>query len=545
MGKVRRTENPVALAASEVFGDRLRDHLEVLAKVLEPRLPAMERRFLGRLRRLGYDPRQRKALAAITPGAAALTQAARRAPPAFIEQAEYNGRRLAKLKLTPARIMRALQEYDRLLVPLAGSLDVKAQTRFRRALEQWYFCVVLTLNNASYQVSESEALAYHELFRNELEAGNLDDLLLRMLESLGRYCRSDEGALFLVERGTSRLLLRAVAPPRAQESIPRQEVLLTSRLYARLSKERCLIAGRDKLDLALRPGWDKRFSTCWSFPLTACGKLEGVMQFAYSLPYEWFPREVELLSAAGERCLLAAAKARLLEELAAREAEVRQLAGRMLHVEDRERRRIGSELHDEAGQSLLCIRLQLEMLENSLPEPCANLRTGLHEARALTEKTIIEIRRLISALSPAVLEELGLGSALRQLVARLRRYSKVQVRLHVTSLREVPGQIASAAYRLLQECLNNVARHSSATCVNISVVSADGELRICVADDGVGFHVEEALAKPGSFGLTGMHERVALLGGRLQVESRPRRGTRVSIRLPLRGRRDAGAREVE
>jgi signal transduction histidine kinase len=77
------------------------------------------------------------------------------------------------------------------------------------------------------------------------------------------------------------------------------------------------------------------------------------------------------------------------------------------------------------------------------------------------------------------------------------------------------------------------------------VVSADEELRISVEDDGIGFHVEEALAKPGSFGLTGMNERVALLGGKLQVDSRPRRGTRVSIRLPLRGRRDDGAREVE
>jgi signal transduction histidine kinase len=542
---VRATENPIALAASEVFGERLRDHLEVLARVLRPRLPALERRFLGRLRRLGYDPRQRKALAAITPGAAATTLTAHRVPPAFIEQAEYNGRRLAKLKLSPTRIMRALKEYDRLLIPLAGSLDVQAQARFRRALEQWYFCVVLSLNNASYQVAESEALTYHELFRNELEAGNLDDLLLRMLESLGRYCHSEAGALFLVERGTSRLLLRAVAPLRAQEAISRQEIMLTPRLRARLSKERCLVAGRDKLDLALRPGWEERFSTCWTVPLLEGGKLEGVMQFAFSLPYEWFPREVDLLSAAGERCLLAAAKARLLEELAASEAEVRQLASHMLHVEDRERRRIGSELHDEAGQSLLCVRLQLEMLEHSLPEPREQLGAGLREARELTEKTIVEIRRLISALSPAVLEELGLGSALRQLAARLRRYSKLQVKLHVASLREVPGQIASAAYRLLQECLNNVARHSSAACVNISVVSADEELRISVEDDGVGFHVEEALAKPGSFGLTGMNERVALLGGELQVNSRPRRGTRVSIRLPLRGRRDDGAREVE
>ncbi|MFB3776931.1 MAG: sensor histidine kinase [Bryobacteraceae bacterium] len=537
-------EQAVALAASEVFGDRLRGHLEVLKAVLQPRLAALQRRFLERMRRLGYDPRQRKALAAITPGAAATIQAAGGLPQAFIEQAEYNGRRLAKLNLTPARVMRALQEYDRLLGPLVCSLDVKAQAEFRRALEQWYFCVVLSLNNASYQVAEAEAQAYHELFKNELEAGNLDDLLLRMLGSLGRYCRAEAAALFLAERGSSRLRLRAVTPCRVRESVSPHEVTLSRRLRERLSKARCFLTGRDKLDLALHPGWQARFSTCWSIPLVARGKLEGVMQFAFSLPYEWFPREVELLTSAGERCLLAAAKARLVEELAAREAQVRQLAGHMLHVEDRERRRIGAELHDEAGQSLLCIRLQLEMLENT-PQTNEQLRAGLREARALTEATIVEIRRLIAALSPAVLEELGLGPALKQLAARLQRYGKLQVKLHVSSLREVPAQVAGAAYRLIQECLNNVVRHASAASVNISAVSSDGELRICVEDDGVGFRIEEAIAKQGSFGLTGMRERVALLGGKLHLESRPKRGTRVSISLPVRGRKGNGAREVE
>ena len=81
------------------------------------------------------------------------------------------------------------------------------------------------------------------------------------------------------------------------------------------------------------------------------------MQFGFSKPYEWLPREQELLAAAAERCLMAAEKARLMEDLAAREEQVRQLAEHMLHVEEMERRRISRELHDEAGQSLLCIRL--------------------------------------------------------------------------------------------------------------------------------------------------------------------------------------------
>jgi len=90
----------------------------------------------------------------------------------------------------------------------------------------------------------------------------------------------------------------------------------------------------------------------------------------------------------------------------------------MLHVEEMERRRISRELHDEAGQSLLCIRLQMELIEQALPESESELRSKLGEARDLTERTILEMRRLISALSPAVLEQLGLGAALRQLINR-------------------------------------------------------------------------------------------------------------------------------
>ncbi len=271
----------------------------------------------------------------------------------------------------------------------------------------------------------------------------------------------------------------------------------------------------------------------------------GVMQFAFSKPYEWLPREVELLAAAAERCRLAVAKARLLEDLAAREAQVRQLAGHMFQVEERERRRISAELHDEAGQSLLWVRLQLEMLENSLPESVAGVRGGLQEARAITENAIVEIRRLIAALSPAVLEQLGLGPALRQLAKRFRRLSKMEVRLHAKPLRDLPAATASALYRLAQECLNNVARHSSASCVNISVDYADGQVRLMVEDDGVGFNLQEALSRRGSFGLAGMRERVALLGGEFQVSSRPGRGARVSIQLPVPAKRGHPPREVE
>jgi signal transduction histidine kinase len=152
---------------------------------------------------------------------------------------------------------------------------------------------------------------------------------------------------------------------------------------------------------------------------------------------------------------------------------------------------------------------------------------------------------------------------LRQLVNRFRRLHPVRVKLHLARLGSVPQSTEIIVYRLVQECSNNIGKHSGATVVNISVSSADGLVRLSVEDNGVGFDVEEALARRDSFGLSGMRERVALLGGRFEVQSHPRgdcdpgqskrkgtnrrrfrQGTRISITLPLAdemGRREGPA----
>lgn len=96
-------------------------------------------------------------------------------------------------------------------------------------------------------------------------------------------------------------------------------------------------------------------------------RVTGLIQFGFVKPYEWLPREQQLLQAAAERCVLAAEKARLMEDLSERESQVRRLAERMMHVEEAERRRISRELHDQSGQDLLWLRLQIEMPENGVP----------------------------------------------------------------------------------------------------------------------------------------------------------------------------------
>ena len=246
-----------------------------------------------------------------------------------------------------------------------------------------------------------------------------------------QVCHADAGHLYLLNDQRSAWVLRAQGADPQDESTPALATVPNGRAQAatRSSQSRQIRADRGVGQLAAGTRLEAEITrSVWSIPLAAGGRTAGVMQFGFSKPYEWLPREQELLAAAAERCLMAAEKARLMEDLAAREEQIRQLAEHMLHVEEIERRRISRELHDEAGQSLLCIRLQMELLEQALPSEHVEWIGKLREARDLTERTILEMRRLIAALSPAVLEQLGLGAALRQLVNRFRRLHPIRVR---------------------------------------------------------------------------------------------------------------------
>ena len=537
---ISEKSQPELADAAGVLSDQLRVHLQRLAVILLPHAPDLERRFLKKLAKFGYDSAVRAALVTLTPGSAAEILAKGLPPGKFIESVEYSGRRLAKLNLSPNRIVEALQEYDLLLTPVLRKLDPSEYSNFQWVREQLHFCVILTLNNAYYQVREAETHAFYELFRVEQESRNLDELLRSFLETLVEFCRGDAGHLYLLNDAGTAWVLRASTGAEPGMKLKPVAIPHRARQMQRLSKAHQIdMSNADCCEL-LDASWTSRYKSCWSIPLAADGRTGGVMQFAFSKPYEWLPREQELLTAAAERCLIGAEKARLTEGLAAREEQVRELAEHMLHVEEMERRRISRELHDEAGQSLLCVRLQIEMLENSLPPEKTEWIDRLSEVRDLTERTIVEIRRLIADLSPAVLEQLGLGAALRQLVNRFRRIHPIRVKLHLATLGPLPQGTEIIVYRLVQECFNNIAKHSHATTVNLSAESADGIVRLNVEDNGIGFKVDEAFAQKDSFGLSGMRERVALFGGECDVVSHPaettstrKKGTKISIVLPV------------
>src|SRR6266851_6537001 len=199
-GIVPSSDSPPILAdAADVLSDQLRAHLVRLSNLIKPHSGYLDERFRQRLRGKKYDQKQLKALSAITPGAAARILGSDCAPAEFFEQVEYSGRRLAKLNMPPAEIIGALRTYDLVLDPLLKKLLPKEYTNFQWTREQLHFCVVLSLNNAFYQVREAETQAFYDLFRAELEAKNLDELLKQFLENLTRTCQAQVGRLLLLD----------------------------------------------------------------------------------------------------------------------------------------------------------------------------------------------------------------------------------------------------------------------------------------------------------------------------------------------------------
>ena len=213
-----------------------------------------------------------------------------------------------------------------------------------------------------------------------------------------------------------------------------------------------------------------------------------------------------------------------------REREVRRLEALARRAEEQERHRIGRELHDEAGQSLLLLRLQLEVLEREVAD---NVRPQLREAQASAETIIRELRRIVAALSPALLEKLGLTAAIRHLTARFRHTATASVRVRITPGTDaLPMEMQEVIYRVAQEGLQNIAKHAHATRVNLSLEAADMCIRLRLGDNGAGFDTEAAGRQAMSFGLAGMRQRAEILGGTLAVRSAPGKGTVLILQVP-------------
>jgi GAF domain-containing protein/anti-sigma regulatory factor (Ser/Thr protein kinase) len=266
-------------------------------------------------------------------------------------------------------------------------------------------------------------------------------------------------------------------------------------------------------------------------PLAVEGRLMGSLSLAADRPNFFTAEHVEIAREAAKPLALALHHARLRNEMREGRERLQALSRRLVNVQEEERRRLARDLHDEIGQILTGLKFTLASSDR-----CADaaIRTDLTRATDLVSDLIGRVRELSLDLRPSMLDDLGLVPALLFHVDRYTAQTKVRVRMEHSGIegQGFPREIETAAYRIVQEALTNVARHAGVEAAIVRVWTSGATLGVQIVDEGCGCDPVAALqARDG--GLAGMRERAALLGGQLDVESSPGAGVRITATLPL------------
>ena len=225
------------------------------------------------------------------------------------------------------------------------------------------------------------------------------------------------------------------------------------------------------------------------------------------------------------------------EALRKSERQLHYLYSQLLTAQEKERRRLSIELHDELGQSLMVLNLRLRSIRDGLRNDQDEVRKECDAMHTYIKEVIENVRRLSRDLCPSILEDLGLWAAIRRLIESFSEYSGIECSLDLIETGNLFSKEQEiTVYRMAQECLTNIAKHAHATHVTVSIHQEDGSVLFRIEDNGKGFDVHEAFHKdPGErgLGLPALHERARILGGSMDVWSRKGAGTKISFTVPL------------
>ena len=228
-------------------------------------------------------------------------------------------------------------------------------------------------------------------------------------------------------------------------------------------------------------------------------------------------------------------RTRAEEDIRRSREQLRALASRLESAREEERTRIARDIHDELGQALTALNMDLSWIRSRLPQskPLAPLHEKALAMAGLITHTIESVRRIATELRPGVLDQLGLVAALEWQAATFQTRYGIACRLELPAGEiELNAQRSTALFRMLQEALTNVVRHADATSISITLDKTDTEVRLTVEDNGKGLS-QESLATMQSLGIMGLRERAMALGGALRLQGIPGRGTIVEVSLPL------------
>ncbi len=278
------------------------------------------------------------------------------------------------------------------------------------------------------------------------------------------------------------------------------------------------------------------------------GDLIGVVAFGINGQVREFTQdELSLLKAISDQAAQALANAQLLKAANEQQEQLRALSAKLVDAQEEERLAVARDLHDDIGQALTGLVMQLGSARSLLPRSAKAARDILEQAEALTQEVMERTRAMIHELRPQVLDDLGLIPALQRIGDDFQRSTGVQVEVRMSSFpQRLPPAAEVAVFRIVQEALTNVRKHAQARHVRIELAKHGQEVLLSVQDDGIGF--EKHTSRPrdsgdvvigegyripaGHYGLIGIQERAKMLAGKFQISTSPGHGTTIRVILP-------------
>jgi signal transduction histidine kinase len=383
----------------------------------------------------------------------------------------------------------------------------------------------------------------HEIDQAVLAAGSPSEIAQSAFARLCQLVPSTRASVFLFEPELESMTILATQGSEGAltsdldtipfSEMPALEMLLQGQTF--VENDMSKLADASRLASLLVPAGVRAVV---SAPLLASGKAFGTLAVANSEPASFTKAHVAIVEEVATSIALAIHNARLRQEVDKSSKELRLLSARLIDAQETERKRLSHELHDEMGQLLTAISLKLAAVENRLSETDSqSLKELVSDADEFVVGLTNRVRSLSLELRPSMLRELGLVSTLRWFVANYSKRTEAEVHFEARDIPDhLPERVEITAYRVVQEALTNASRHSGATQIDLEVLGQNGNLQVMVGDNGQGFDLQaDSNAEPTSagLGLIMMRERVTAVNGRLDVSSKPGKGTIITARIPV------------
>jgi len=390
---------------------------------------------------------------------------------------------------------------------------------------------------------EKRLAALNQIATTVSQSLELDQILTRAVARVASVMQADITWIYLLDEKASELLLSAHwgMPPELAVGIDRLKPGEGFNGRVAQSGEPLVVENASKDPRLTREAVSKlNICSLLIVPLSSKGKVNGTLCAAYYQCRTFQQGEIDLLGAIGKQIGVAVENAHLYlrqqkvaEEQKHLQENLRYYLREVTKAQEEERKRISRELHDETIQSLVVLSRRLDVLASNSKGMTEEARLQMEELREQVNDTIQSVRRLSQDLRPAALDRLGLLPALEWLATDAAKYSGISTSVKVIGTeRRLSEEVELVLFRITQEALRNVWRHSQATKAEITVRFDESRTCIIIADNGKGFKLSKSmseLARDGKLGLAGMQERAQLLNGTVTVESEPGKGTRVIV----------------